>query len=85
MRAFYSGWISEMLSGSPSKPRAYFEATKERNLAIIALLFGSGVRVSELVNMNLEDLNMDRHCCCRWCVKVIFRIALTLLTGLILI
>ena len=45
----------------PSKPRAYFEATKERNLAIIALLFGSGVRVSELVNMNLEDLNMDRH------------------------
>lgn len=45
----------------PAKPRAYFEATKERNLAIIALLFGSGVRVSELVNMNLEDLNMDRH------------------------
>ncbi|KRK13736.1 site-specific tyrosine recombinase XerS [Lacticaseibacillus zeae DSM 20178 = KCTC 3804] len=55
-------WLDQVYAHQlPSKQRAYFEAAKHRNLAIIALLFGSGVRVSELVNMNLEDLNMDRH------------------------
>ena len=55
-------WLDQSYAQQlPAKPRRYFEATKVRNLAMIALLFGSGVRVSELVNMNLEDLNMDRH------------------------
>ncbi|QVI37817.1 tyrosine recombinase XerS [Lacticaseibacillus casei] len=55
-------WLDQVYAHQlPSKQRAYFNAAKQRNLAIIALLFGSGVRVSELVNMNLEDLNMDRH------------------------
>lgn len=55
-------WLDQSYAQQlPAKPRRYFEVTKVRNLAMIALLFGSGVRVSELVNMNLEDLNMDRH------------------------
>lgn len=36
---------------------ASFKFNKERDLAIISLLLGSGVRVSELVRLNLKDLN----------------------------
>ncbi|MBP2622325.1 tyrosine recombinase XerS [Streptococcus oricebi] len=35
-----------------------FEKNKERDLAIIALLLASGVRLSEAVNLNLKDLNL---------------------------
>lgn len=35
-----------------------FKFNKERDLAIIALLLGSGIRVSELVRLNLKDLNL---------------------------
>lgn len=35
-----------------------FEKNKERDLAIIALLLASGVRLSEAVNLDLKDLNL---------------------------
>lgn len=35
----------------------YFLKNKERDLAIITLLLATGVRISELVNLNLKDLN----------------------------
>ena len=35
-----------------------FNKNKERDLAIIALLLASGVRLSEAVNLDLRDLNL---------------------------
>lgn len=47
----------------PSKlsARAYssFQKNKERDLAILALLLASGVRLSEAVNLDLRDLNLN--------------------------
>ncbi|TWT16694.1 tyrosine recombinase XerS [Streptococcus sp. sy010] len=42
-------------------PRALssFQKNKERDLAILALLLASGVRLSEAVNLDLRDLNMN--------------------------
>lgn len=36
----------------------YFKFNKERDIAIIALLLASGLRISELVNLNIHDLNI---------------------------
>ena len=37
---------------------AYYEKTKERDLAIITLLLGTGIRVSELCNIKLKDIDL---------------------------
>ena len=34
-----------------------------RNLAIIDLLSSSGMRISELVNLNIEDINFENKSC----------------------
>lgn len=44
----------ESLTG---QKKAYYEKTKERDLAIITLLLGTGIRVSECVGLDIEDID----------------------------
>lgn len=41
--------------------RKYYEKTKHRDLAIITLLLGTGVRVSECVGLDIEDLDFQNN------------------------
>ncbi len=41
-----------------NRAKSSFRKNKERDLAIIALLLASGVRLSEAVNLDLKDLNL---------------------------
>lgn len=41
------------------KQKVYHEFTKKRDLALIALLLGTGMRVSECVGINLEDVDFN--------------------------
>ena len=47
-----------ILKHSQIAPYPLFNKNKERDLAIIALLLASGVRLSEAVNLDLRDLNL---------------------------
>lgn len=39
------------------KERVFFNLTKTRDIAIVTVLLGTGIRVSELVNLNIDDIN----------------------------
>lgn len=41
------------------KQQQYHEHTKKRDLAIVTLLLGTGIRVSECVGLNLEDVDFE--------------------------
>ena len=41
--------------------KAYYEKTKERDLAIITLLLGTGIRVSECVGLDVEDVDFKNN------------------------
>jgi len=41
--------------------RKFFKRDKERDLAINALLLGSGMRLSELVNINVANLSLEKN------------------------
>ena len=49
---------SEKLSGMK---KVYFEKNKERNLALFTLLLGTGVRVSECVGLDIEDVDFKNN------------------------
>lgn len=42
-----------------NRAKSSFRKNKERDLAIIALLLASGIRLSEAVNLDLKDLNLN--------------------------
>ena len=50
--------------GSPFPPRkqATKDKTRKRDLAIIAVLLYTGIRVSECVGINIEDLDIGNYC-----------------------
>ena len=47
--------------GLTAKQKAYHENVKIRDVAIITLFLGTGIRISELVGLNVDDLFMDSN------------------------
>lgn len=51
-------------NGCPNMPEhqlKYLRSTKNRDYAIIMLLLGSGIRVSECVGLDIDDVNFPQH------------------------
>lgn len=48
----------ENLSG---QQKVYYEKTKQRDLAIVTLLLGTGIRVSECVGLDVEDVDFKNY------------------------
>ena len=59
--------ISDMLNvvesgqGLTKKQLAFHNATKLRDVAIITLFLGTGIRISELVGLNIEDIDLKTN------------------------
>ncbi len=49
---------SESLTGMK---KVYFEKNKSRNLALFTLLLGTGIRVSECVGLDIEDIDFNNN------------------------
>lgn len=47
--------------GMTERQKKYAENTRIRDLAIIMLLLGTGIRESELVGMNMDDIDLDQQ------------------------
>lgn len=40
----------------------FYQLNKERDTAIVSLILGSGLRLSELVNLDLDDIDFSKYC-----------------------
>ena len=47
--------------GMTQNQQAYLEHTRTRDLAILSLLLGTGIRASELVGLNMTDVSLPRR------------------------
>lgn len=48
-------------NGLSTRQKAYHENTKVRDVAMITLFLGTGIRISELVGLNVDDLFMESN------------------------
>ena len=48
-------------SGMTKNQRYYHEATKVRDVAILSLFLGTGIRISELVGLDLNDIDFSKN------------------------
>ncbi|MEE3392786.1 MAG: tyrosine-type recombinase/integrase [Lachnospiraceae bacterium] len=57
-----SDFLDLVKSGNLSgKKKQYYEKTKYRDIAIMTLFLGTGMRVSELVGINIDDIDLDHN------------------------
>ncbi len=52
---------SDNLSNVSRRENAYHDITRIRDVAIITLFLGTGIRISELVGLNYENFNFDEN------------------------
>ena len=52
---------AEQGSGMTSSQRRYHESTKLRDVAILSLFLGTGIRISELVGIDLNDIDFSKN------------------------
>lgn len=48
-------------NGLSDKQKAYLDTTRTRDLAILMVFLGTGIRVSELVGLDLEDIDLEKN------------------------
>lgn len=55
-------YVVESGSGLTKKQMAFHESTKTRDNAIITLFLGTGIRISELVGLDVKDIDLNSNC-----------------------
>ncbi len=59
MKPWSFGLCGQGIPGQSLNVLSSFQKNKEQDLAILALLLASGVRLSEAVNLDLRDVNLN--------------------------
>ncbi|MDL2318386.1 tyrosine-type recombinase/integrase [Eubacteriales bacterium OttesenSCG-928-A19] len=53
--------LAESGEGFDGRQKKYTEHTRDRDVAILTLLLGTGIRVSECVGINMDDINFEEN------------------------